>query len=759
MTCRSLFTATIVLLLSVSVSQGADSAKPPVAASAPVHLPMRSPQETIASIHLPPGYHLQLIASEPDVISPVCMAWDGNGRMYVAEMRTYMLDIDGKGTMEKKSRVSRLESTKGDGVYDKITIFADNLLLPRMVLPLDDRVLIRETNTKDIFSYRDKDGDGVSDEKVEFFKGGGRGANLEHQPSGLIWNIDNWLYISSDGVRFRYTRGKVETDNIFSQFAQWGLAMDDVGRMFYSSAGYEKPAYDFQQPIIYGNLGQDGELANDFTAVWPMLQLPDVQGGPPRARKADGANGLSKDGGLPNTLNRFTGCAGQSIYRGNALPAELYGNLFLPEPVGRLIRRAIVSNVGGKSVLTNAYDKKEFLVSTDPNFRPIWTATGPDGCLYICDMYHGIIQESEWTKAGSYLRGEIQKVGLEKNIKGGRIYRLVHDDFKPNFASPRMLDETPAQLVAHLSSPNGWWRDTAQKLIILKGDKSVVPALVSLAREGQSALGRLHALWTLEGLDSADAGLLIEKYKDSDARVRAAAIRISEPLIKKNDPAVMAAIKPLALDSDPNVVIQYSLSLLYTKNPDAPAITKEIVSANDKQPVIKSIVKRWNDEIARKKAEEEKQRKMAAENAAKAAAMAKGKDLFSQTCIACHGADGKGVPAPEGNGLTLAPPLKGSKRLLGDKSVPISLVLHGLTGPHEGGKIYPNEMAGLPWADDAMIASILSYARSDWGNKADGVEPKDVAATRKKTEDRKLPYTFPEVVEYMTNLAKPAPKK
>jgi mono/diheme cytochrome c family protein/glucose/arabinose dehydrogenase len=717
---------------------------------------MRSPQETIASIQLPPGYHLQLVASEPQIISPVNLSWDGNGRMYVAEMRTYMLDIDGKGTMEKTSRVSRFESSKGDGVYDKHTVFADGLLLPRMVLPLDDRVLIRETNTKDIISYRDTEGEGVATEKAEFFKGGGRGANLEHQPSGLIWNIDNWLYISTDGQRLRYTRGKVETDNIYNQFAQWGLGMDDVGRMFYSSAGYEKPAFDFQEPIIYGNLEQPGELANDFTAVWPILQLPDVQGGPPRARKADGENGRSKDGGLFNTLNRFTGCAGQSIYRGDALPPELYGNLFLPEPVGRLIRRATVTNVGGKSVLTNAYDKKEFLVSADPNFRPVWTATGPDGCLYICDMYHGIIQESEWTREGSYLRGEIQKVGLDHNIKGGRIYRLVHDDYKPHFEKPHMLDETPAQLVAHLSNANGWWRDTAQKLLVLKGDKSVVPALQSLAREGQSPLGRLHALWTLEGLDAADAPLLIAEYKDADARVRAAAVRISEPLIKKNNPAVMAALKPLSADKDPNVVIQYSLSLLYTKNPDAPALTAAIVASNEKNDVVKSVIKKWNDEMAKKKAEEEKQKLAAAQNATKAAAMAKGKDLFGQTCIACHGLDGKGVPAPEGNGLTLAPPLKGSKRLLADKSVPIRLVIYGLTGPHEGGKVFPNEMAGFPWADDVMVASILTYARGDFGNNGSAVEPKDVAEVRKATAGRKLPFTFPEISEYMTSLTKPA---
>src|SRR5215212_10735625 len=154
----------------------------------------RSPQETIASIQLPPGYRLELVASEPSIINPVCLAWDGDGAMYVCEMRTYMLDIDAKGEKEPKSRVSRLESTKGDGVYDRITTFADNLLLPRQILPLDDRILIRETDTKDVYLYRDTNGDGVSEPRTRFYEGGKAQGNLEHQSGHLTWNIDNWMY-------------------------------------------------------------------------------------------------------------------------------------------------------------------------------------------------------------------------------------------------------------------------------------------------------------------------------------------------------------------------------------------------------------------------------------------------------------------------------------------------------------------------------------------------------------------------------------
>jgi hypothetical protein len=136
--------------------------------------------------------------------------------------------------------------------------------------------------------------------------------------------------------------------------------------------------------------------------------------------------------------------------------------------------------------------------------------------------------------------------------------------------------------------------------------------------------------------------------------------------------------------------------------------------------------------------------------------------MFAQTCTACHGLDGQGTPAPEGNGVTLAPPLKGSKRLLADKSVPINLVLHGLTGPHENGKLYPNEMAGFPWADDQLVADLLTYARNDFGNKAAPVEPRDVYLTRRQSEKRTLPYTFAEITEIMAKLpapeAKPAPR-
>ncbi len=156
--------------------------------------------------------------------------------------------------------------------------------------------------------------------------------------------------------------------------------------------------------------------------------------------------------------------------------------------------------VDGRTTLANAYDQAEFIAGTDPNFRPVWSATGPDGLLYLCDLYHGIIQEANWTRSGSYLRPQILKYGLQQNVGRGRIWRVVHDGYKPR-PLPHMLEETPAQLVAHLADPNGWWRDTAQKLIVLRHDLSVVPALEAMARSHADPLARLHA-----ALDAGRAG-------------------------------------------------------------------------------------------------------------------------------------------------------------------------------------------------------------------------------------------------------------
>ena len=277
-----------------------------------------SPEESMEQIYLQPGYRLELVASEPMIHQPVAIAWDGNGRMYVAEMSTYMQDINATGQMERVSTIKRLEDTDGDGKMDKSVVFIDSLLLPRMILPLDDRLLVAETYDNSIYSYRDTDGDGKADERIMVYENNQPNtSNLEHQRSGLVWNLDNRIYLTVEGVRYRYDNGKLVTEQLAeSPGGQWGLTNDDYGRLYFSAAGAEIPALGFQQNPYYGRLDFNDQYDDAFKAVWPVIATPDVEGGLRRLR-AD------------STLNHFTACTGDVVAR-------------------RLDRRSVDLRAGGK---------------------------------------------------------------------------------------------------------------------------------------------------------------------------------------------------------------------------------------------------------------------------------------------------------------------------------------------------------------------------------------------------------------------------
>ncbi len=701
-----------------------------------------SPEESMKKIHVPEGYRLELVASEPMIEEPVTMAWDANGRLYVAEMRTYVQDVDGTGTNDPVSRVMLLEDTDGDGKMDKSSVFIDSLVLPRMILPLDDRILINETYTYNIHSYRDTDGDGKADEKVLVYENDEKDTrNLEHQRSGFIWNIDNWLYATRVPYRYRFVDNKLEVDSLFEYpHGQWGIAMDDYGRMYHSLAGGERPALGFQLNPVYGTVEFDDQFEGDFFATWPLLATPDVQGGPKRMRE-------------DSTLNHFTGCCGPSVYRGNALPGDLKGDLLICEPVGRLIRRAEVTSKDGKIVLKNAYKQKEFIASTDMNFRPVHSATGPDGCLYIVDMYRGIIQESNWTREGSYLREVAVRKGLDKNIGRGRIYRLVHEDYEPG-AVPKLLDEPTEKLVEYLSHPNGWWRDNAQKLIILREDQSVVPTLEEIAthklsvldeiifwKESPDAITKIHALWTLEGLGAMDKDILFQALKDEAPEVRKTAVWISDNFLKKNDKEVLAQLQSMKDDKSPDVRIQLVSSLKFGKTEESKATIEEMMEKYADNDLLVVAAKKsladQNEDIMRLK------KKIALRNPWQKESILKGYEIFNQVCAVCHGKDGKGIKRGESGDMP-APSLAGSPRVNGNQEKLIKILLHGLTGPVDG-KEYPDVMPPMGHNDDEYIAAVLSYIRNDLGNSSSDVRAQTVAKVRNETEGRKEYWTMEEL--------------
>jgi glucose/arabinose dehydrogenase/mono/diheme cytochrome c family protein len=684
------------------------------------HARTYTPEESMAMIEVAPGYRLELVAAEPMVEEPATMAWDGDGKLYVAELNTYMQEIDGKNQHEPVCRVVLLEDTNHDGRMDKRSVFVDGLKLPRMIQPLDDRVIIRETDTFDLHSYRDTDGDGVADEKKLVYQGGPRGGNLEHQPSGLEWNVDNWMYVTYTDRRYRWVGDHIEAEKIPGGSGQWGVTHDDVGRNFYCTAGGENPAMHFQIPMVYGKLTLSGEQAPGFREVFPLVQIPDVQGGRGRFRQDT------------LTLNRFTGCAGQHIYRGDRLPSDFYGDYIIPEPVGRLVRRAKVVYEDGKLIVKNATPGTEFLRSKDANFRPVHASTGPDGCLYITDMYRGIIQEGSWVRPGSYLRGVVENYGLDKNIGRGRIYRLVHETTERG-PRPKLIHAPSRELVSHLSHPNGWWRDTAQKLLVVRGDPSVAPELVSVAKQSKNPLGRLHALWTLDGLGVYNESLLLEKLGDEDERLRAAAVRMLEPQLTSGNIHVTKAVLSLVDDSDLQVVTQLLLSIAQTATPGGDAILEQITERYQANPNITGVLNHVKA-----------QREIATKRRLENAFLAKGRTHFEIACLPCHGMDGKGMPAP-GTDMTLGAPIADSPRVTGRMDVPIKIMLKGMTGELDGRK-FPGPMLPLESFDDEWIAATLTYIRSSWGNKASMVTARDVAAVRMQIKDRETMWDASEIV-------------
>jgi mono/diheme cytochrome c family protein len=706
------------------------SPKPPV-------LPLSAEEEAKRFI-LPPGYHMELVLSDPEIVNPTAIAFDGNGRLYVNEMRSYMLDADGRDEFDPISRISMHESTKGDGKFDRHTVFVDKMVLPRFILPLDKgSILSMETNTDDIFTYTDANGDGVAEKKALFFSGAGRQGNLEHQQSGFIWALDNWIYSTYNAFRIRWTPNGILKEPTAPNSGQWGLTQDDNGKVWFVDAGGERGPMNFQAPIVYGAFNVSDQFEPGFEVTWPAPGISDMQGGMSRVRMPIGA------------LNHLTAACGQDVFRGDRLPADLRGDLLFAEPVGRLVRRSKVVVTEGLTQLRNAYPNSEFILSLDPLFRPVNMATAPDGTLYIVDMYHGIIQESQWTPPGSYLRAKIEQLQLDKVVRHGRIWRLVHDGIEPDRRQPRMLDETPAQLVAHLAHPNGWWRDTAQRLLVLRQDRSVVPALLETTRNSPSVLGRFHAMWTLEGLGALDARLARELMKDLNPQIRVQAIRASESLWKAGDKTLEADIRLLAKDEDARVGIQAMLTLNLMKVPDIRAVVESTQAGNRARGV---------QEIGNRMLQPSQNAfgggfggrgMMSAEEQS---LVQQGAGIYTELCVTCHGPDGKGMAvdlAPAGT--MKAPPLAGSPRVLGHRDYIVKAVMHGLTGPVEG-NTYTDVMVPMGSQKDEWIAAIASYVRNSFGNTGTLVSPIDVARVRTATGDRRVPWTVNDLVGSLPTL-------
>jgi putative membrane-bound dehydrogenase-like protein len=530
----------------------------------------KSPQESLKALKLKAGYEAMLVAHEPLVQDPVFIDWDAKGRMWVVEMGDYPFapgekTNDGRVGQDKVSelqagRVKILEDTNGDGVYDKSSLFLDGLKHPTGLAPWKNGVFV--ANIPDIFYAEDTDGDGKCDKRETWFTGFTAG-NPQHLVNGFGWGLDGWFYgangdsggnitcvktgkkiaLGTNDFRFDPRTGEFALEGGRSQYGKW---RDDFGNWF----GNNNSTIGWHYWLPFRYLERHPEVVaksvrgnlNDEKRVFPAS---------PPVRRFNWASAV-------NTLT--SGCSPMP-FRDTSFGADGENVMFICEPANNLVHREVL-HYEGASITSERHPgdaESEFIASEDNWFRPSMARTGPDGALYVVDMYRFVLEHPEWIPAdiakGLDLRG-----GEDK----GRIYRIAK-------AGLPKSETTVSNPIKAMASSNGWKRDTAQRLLIERHDTSAVPELKKLL--GASPAVRIQAAFTTMQLGGMTPEEAFTTIKQMAPQVRAAAltatgvltddvfIDLEKPLLKQTPPkALPSATMPVITNNNPNrqkVVAQY----------------------------------------------------------------------------------------------------------------------------------------------------------------------------------------------------------
>lgn len=577
---RSL-TAVLVLLSGglLVAQQDGRQWPPPLVPVSPDASP-KSPEASMATFIVPPGYRVELVAAEPLLQDPILTEFDADGRLWVVEMPGYMPELNPSNERERQpdGRIVVLEDTDGDGRMDDRRVFLDGLVLPRALKVLVDGILVAEPPNLWFVKF---DAGGNAGDKVLVADSYGRlDAGIEHNENSLWWGFDNWLHTSEGTTHLRRKPdGSFEVRRTLSR-GQWGASHDDDGRIYRNTNEsvlhvdlVPTPYYQRNARLIRTRGAYETLIGEDRqnNRVWPAHTTPGVNRGYVW-------NVLAESGALAN----FTSVSAPTIFRGDRLPPDVYGNAFVVEPAANLVSRLILREEGPGVVARKAYEGAEFLASTDERFRPVWLSPGPDGVLYILDMYRGIIQHRDYIT--EYLRDQILERDLVEPMGFGRLYRIVHESIEPG-PMPRMSSEPSADLVEHLSHPNGWWRDTAQQLLVQRGDMSVVPFLIKLAEHEGDPRTRLHALWTLDGLDQIDERTVRRALEAPDPAIRVAAIRIAERWLRTPGHAMVDVVRARAGDDSQAVRRQLAASLGEVAGPARVEAVADLLAQDGEDPI------------------------------------------------------------------------------------------------------------------------------------------------------------------------------
>jgi putative membrane-bound dehydrogenase-like protein len=534
----------------------------------PTRHPPRSPADSMKSIHIPPDLAIELVASEPLIASPVAIDWGNDGKLWVVEMADYPYGMDGKG--KPGGRIQYLESTSNNGTYDKSTLFLDNIKMPNGIIAWGKGVIV--TSATEIFYAEDTDHDGKADQREVLFRGFKEG-NPQLRENGLRWGIDNWLYVASGltggvvesvkthqkldlkghDLRIRPDTGEME---LVSGPSQFGREHDDAGQWFGTDNSH--PLFHYVLDDHYLRRNPHLPAADPKQQLLP-LPLPPVF---PKSPFAKRYIGLDHHG-------HFTSACGISIYRDDLLFSAGDGttHAFICEPVHNLVQHQVLTPAGVtfKAQRVEGEKNADFIAGEDNWFRPVMTRCGPDGAIYVVDMYRYMIEHPDWLNAvGKAELAPYYRDGAQM----GRIYRLFPKTVRPR-AIPRLAGMNAGQLVSLLESPSGYLRDRAQMMLVTRADPSSLPLLETLFKTSSNPLARLHALCTLSGIAELKPEVLTRALSDPDPVVRVHALRLAEPrLVDEN---VLRAATNLISDTNPHVLQQLARSLGESSDPRAGA--------------------------------------------------------------------------------------------------------------------------------------------------------------------------------------------
>ena len=420
------------------------------------------PQISLEDYRVEEGFELEMVASEPLLTAPVAIDFDSKGRIWVAEMTGFMVNLEGDGEDLPSGSIKILEDLDNDGTMDHAKTFLDSLVMPRALALVYGGLLYAESpNLWFVEIENDKPGNRVLVDSLYATVG-----NPEHQPNGLLMNLDNWIYNAKSNFRYQRKDGvwyKEPTTNR----GQWGISHDNFGRLYYNNNSTQLlgdhilPNRLVRNKYFVPQKGVDVTLTND-NRVYP-LHAASVNRG-----YEDGV--LNQDGLLVNV----TASCGPLVYRGGVFPPDYDQNVFVCVPEANLIKRNILSFYGDRVEAKQAWQGKEFLASTDEGFRPVNLSNGPDGNMYIVDMHRGVIQHY------AFLSPYLKKISAEKKLDTildyGRILR-VRSKNNPEREITDLEALSASQLLASLKDSNGWIRDRAQQYLIYKNDKGVLPEL------------------------------------------------------------------------------------------------------------------------------------------------------------------------------------------------------------------------------------------------------------------------------------------